>query len=186
MECRLRIEAAISETEEGKVRVTRAILRKDAPQPPEPAGQGGGEREMIPPVPPSDNVRRNSSEPKPPIPARDEMNENMDDLPARDSAHGPRDGLDSAHGSQTKQPGLPETGVAGRGTTVRGQHLINALREEREAQLRRQRAPKRKGNEPTDDGSREPLRGTLPPPIPPGATVPRATMPSASASIGSG
>ena len=118
---------------------------------------------MIPPFPPSDNVLRNSSEPKPPIPARDEMNKNMDDLPARDSAHGPRDGLDFAHGphhgldsANSPLAGPPEAGVAGRGTTVRGQNLINTLREEREAQLRRQRAPKRKGKEPTDDGSSDP------------------------------
>ena len=32
------------------------------------------------------------------IPARGEMNENEDDLPARESAHGARDGPDFAHG----------------------------------------------------------------------------------------
>ena len=46
VQCRTRIEEAITETEEGKVRLTRAILRKDAPQPPETAGQEGGEREI--------------------------------------------------------------------------------------------------------------------------------------------
>ena len=62
--------------------------------------------------------------------------------------------------------------------------MINTLREEREAQLRRQRVPKRKGSEPTDDGSRDPLRevrgSTLPPPIPPGATVPSTSAASSS------
>ena len=32
MECRVRIEEAIAETAEGKIRSTRAILRKDAPR----------------------------------------------------------------------------------------------------------------------------------------------------------
>ena len=81
-----------------------------------------------------------------------------------------------------------ESEVAGRGTTVRGQAMINKLREERDAQLRRQRMPKRKGSEPNEDGSRDHQqgvaasssstagRGTLPPPIPPGTTVPGATV----------
>ena len=99
-------------------------------------------------IPPGENVRRNSSEPRPPFPARDEMNENMDDFPARDSAHGPRDGLDSAN-SPLAGPPRPE--VAGCGTTVRGQTLINRLQEDKDAQLRLQRMPKRKGSEPTDD-----------------------------------
>ena len=68
--------------------------------------------------------------------------------------------------------------------------MIHRLQEDRDAQLRRQRMPKRKGSEPTDDGSRDPLREvrgtTLPPPISPGATVPRAPMPSTSASSSSG
>ena len=104
VQCRTRIEEAITETEEGTIRLTRAILRRDAPQPPEPAGQGGGERE-IPPVPHDvENVRRDSSEPRPPIPARDEMNENMDDLLAWESAHGPRDGLPASWPGFCDQP----------------------------------------------------------------------------------
>ena len=126
--------------------------------------------EKLFPRPPTDeNVQRNSSESKPPIPARDEMNENMDNLPARDSAHGPRDGLDSAHGSQPKQPdsannllaGLPRSEEAGRGSTTGGHSsktLIQRLRDDRASQLRRQRAPKRQGSEPTEDGSRDPFR----------------------------
>ena len=71
VQCRTRIEEAITETEEGKVRLTRAILRKDALQPPEPAGQGGGERESERDISPTDdNVRRNSSGPRPPIPSQ--------------------------------------------------------------------------------------------------------------------
>ena len=55
------------------------------------------------------------------------MNENMDDLPARESAHGPHHGLDSAD-SPLAGPFRPEE--AGRGSTVRGQTSINTLREE--------------------------------------------------------
>ena len=63
MECRVRIEEAIAETAEGKIRLTRAILRKDEPQAPDPSAQGGGDQE-IPPIPPtipvssfSENIR---------------------------------------------------------------------------------------------------------------------------------
>ena len=73
-----------------------------------------------------------------------------------DFAHGPHHGLDSAN-SPLAGPPRPE--VAGRGTTVRGQTLINRLQEDRDAQLRHQRMPKRKGSEPTEDGSTDPLRG---------------------------
>ena len=91
------------------------------------------------------------------------MNENMDDLPARDSAHGPRDGLDFAHGphhgldsANSPLAGPPRPAETGRGSTVRGQTLIHRLQEDREAQLRRQRMPRRKGSAPTEDGSRDP------------------------------
>ena len=94
--CRLRIEEKMSETEEGKLRLNRAELRKDAPH---LERQGGGEQ--IP------------AEERGHIPATDEMNDDEDKLPARESAHGPRDGLDSAHGSQPKQPDSANSPLAG-------------------------------------------------------------------------
>ena len=48
VECRLRIAEMIAETAKGKLRLTRAVLRKDAPQAPDPTEQGGGEQERIP------------------------------------------------------------------------------------------------------------------------------------------
>ena len=62
--CRIRIEENISETEEGKLKLTRAELLKDAPH---PERQGGGEQ-----IPANDdgNVQRSGSEPKPDISLR--------------------------------------------------------------------------------------------------------------------
>ena len=51
---------------------------------------------------------------------------------------------------------------------------MRRLQATRHEELNRQRAPKRKVDEPTEDGSRDPRRGvrtTPPPPIPRGATV---------------
>ena len=135
-------EQKICETEEGKLRLTSAELRKDGPQ---HERQGRGEQI--------------SFEESGNIPARDEKNANEDDLPAREGAHSPRDGgLDFAHGphhgldsASGPLAGHLRSEAAGPGSTIRGQSaetLIQRLRQNRGAQLRRQRSPKRKADEP--------------------------------------
>ena len=104
----------IAETVEAKFRSTRAVLRKDAPQAPDPNEQGGGERERIPHQIPlvifKGNVRRGSSEPQPPARADDDTVGSDDGIgrhSPRDgmgSAHGPRHGRDSANGPLTTSP----------------------------------------------------------------------------------
>ena len=102
MECRVRIEEAIADTAEGQIRLTQVILQKDAPRLQILVAMADVS-EKSPRIPRLifQNVRRGSSDPRPPARADrrfDDGTAGSDDGNGDVGGHGPRDGLDSAHG----------------------------------------------------------------------------------------
>ena len=137
----------VAETAEGKLRLTRAVLRKDAPQAPDPNEQVGGERERTPPV-----FLTMFEEVALTLSLR--LGQTMTRVGSDDGdgGHGARDGLDSAHGPRNSQPTSPRSSV-----TATDQRSVRAeQRASAELEFWRQGAPKRKGDEPTEDVSRDP------------------------------